>query len=338
MKVLFINSNIPDYVCEALFHGLRSLLGNDCVDIPRIDSMYSPLNEGVKAKLGNNGFSIYGLLEDNPELVGRRFYWQRDIESYDLIVIADVWENWGVFWNLYKKYPNKKFAIIDGEDVPAAFPYNNMNFRIRKMPYSFLAPVRKVKYFKREVWSGAEYYGIEKYVPSFFANWLKVPDAIYPISMSIPAEKITRISSDKKIQQFVSYIIDKDLAGLTKAYHSDTGEKKHSFVNESDYYADLKMSRFGPTSKREGWDCLRHYEYAANGVVLCFKNLSAKHHKCAPYDLNSNNSIEYNDAQTLLNTVTNMPEREYLNLLDETYKWAESKTTKRVAAEFLKYF
>jgi hypothetical protein len=335
MKVLFLNSNSPDYLAESLFHGLRKLLGNDCVDVPKMDAMYAPLNEGVKAKLGNNGFSIYGLLEDNTELVSRRFYWQRDVESYDLIVAAEVWENWDIFWQLYKRFPHKNFAVVDGEDIPALFPYNNMNFRFRKLPHSFFAPVRKVKYFKREIGTGAECYGVEKYFPSFLHGLFRIPKDIYPVSMSIPEEKITRLTPKDKKQQFVSYLIDKDLAKLTNTNFSDKGEKKHKFSDEKDYYADLKNSKFGATSKREGWDCLRHYEYAANGVVLCFKDLSSKNPRCAPYDLNSSNTIEYSDANGLLARVTNMPEREYEVLLTATYKWIEDKTTQRVASNFL---
>ena len=51
MKVLFLNSNSPDYPVESLFHGLRKILANDCVDVPKMDAMYALLNEGIKAKL-----------------------------------------------------------------------------------------------------------------------------------------------------------------------------------------------------------------------------------------------------------------------------------------------
>jgi hypothetical protein len=297
--------------------------------------MYDPLSEGVKAKLGNNGFTLYGLLSDSLELESRRFYWQRDLETYDLIVVADIWENWAIFWNLFKKYPHKRFVIVDGHDIPAIYPYNNMTYRVKKMPVSFLAPVRKVKYFKREIWGGAACYGMEHYLPPFFTQRFKIPDTVYPISMSIPEEKIKMISPEEKSKDFVDYLIDKELAHLLQVDHTETGEKKHLFTQEKEYYKDLTLSKYGPTSKREGWDCLRHYEYAANGVILCFKNLTNKPPRCAPYDLNTRNTIEYKDAASLLTIVSSLTEEKYRDFLRETYKWITSKTSKKVAIEFL---
>ena len=35
-------------------------------------------------------------------------------------------------------------------------------------------------------------------------------------------------------------------------------------------------SRFGVTTKKSGWDCMRHYELAASGCVPCFRDLEEK--------------------------------------------------------------
>ncbi len=74
MKVLFFHHNQPDYLAEGLFHGLRSLLGKNCVDIPRYDSMYTPLTDSMKSKLRGNGFSLYKLLGEISELADKKYF------------------------------------------------------------------------------------------------------------------------------------------------------------------------------------------------------------------------------------------------------------------------
>ena len=67
-----------------------------------------------------------------------------------------------------------------------------------------------------------------------------------------------------------SHIVDEEVAERMGAASS------HVFEREADYYRDLQASRFGITTKRTGWDCLRHYEIAANGAVPCFRDLDRK--------------------------------------------------------------
>src|SRR5215475_467028 len=75
MKVLFVtNAHGADYLCDVAFHGLRSLLGPDCVDSTRMDFMYQN---------GKDYFfhSLYKLLpdievdrDDIPNKIRARFY------------------------------------------------------------------------------------------------------------------------------------------------------------------------------------------------------------------------------------------------------------------------
>lgn len=50
------------------------------------------------------------------------------------------------------------------------------------------------------------------------------------------------------------------------------------FSDEASYYNDYKISLFGSTRKKGGWDCLRHYEILANGCIPWFTDLD----KCPP--------------------------------------------------------
>jgi len=81
---------------------------------------------------------------------------------------------------------------------------------------------------------------------------------IFPITFSIPAEKI--ITEQTKKDKLVSNLIPGD----TSTYIYD---------NETDYYNEYKRSKFAITTKKAGWDCLRHYEIMANGCLPIFKDI-----------------------------------------------------------------
>ena len=83
------------------------------------------------------------------------------------------------------------------------------------------------------------------------------------------------------------------------------------FEREQDYYADLQQARFGITVKRAGWDCLRHYELAANGCVPCFRDLESKPPRCAPHGLDESNCVPYRDYDELMARLEGIDERAY---------------------------
>lgn len=78
---------------------------------------------------------------------------------------------------------------------------------------------------------------------------------VYPISFSIPEEKIVP-SVPAKTKRF-AHIVPGDLS--TYVFH-----------DEASYYKDYQDSVFGRTQKKGGWDCLRHYEILANGCIPWF--------------------------------------------------------------------
>lgn len=91
-----------------------------------------------------------------------------------------------------------------------------------------------VKYFKRELYSN--------------------DNNILPISFALPTTKIN--FNKDKIKDF-SFITPLDVS--TYIYDS-----------EEMYYRDYNESRFGVTTKKGGWDCLRHYEILGNGCIPIF--------------------------------------------------------------------
>ncbi len=338
IKLLFIHSNQPeDYLVDTLFHGLRELLGHNCVDIPRYDGMYKPLTPGIKAKLRGNGFTIYGLLEESPELAEKRFFWRKDLEQYDLIIIAHLREQWQLVWELAGKVEPEKIVIIDGYDTPAFFPYVSLGWRLKSCPWTYFTPLSQSKYFKRELISEGACYSLDRFLPRPLRQWIPLPKNAYPISFSLPQEKIWRGDNAEKMKDFPTHIVDKEVASkVQQSFFSATGSDKYIFTSETEYYQDLRKSRFGITTKRAGWDCLRHYELAANGCVLCFKDLDFKPPTCAPQGLDESNCIIYHNYDELKAKIAALSDNDYKRLQKASYQWIENNTTLVRAQEFLK--
>jgi hypothetical protein len=81
---------------------------------------------------------------------------------------------------------------------------------------------------------------------------------IHPIQFAIPEKNIIK-HKPKKIKNFGSLI----------PYE----KKTYVFNDEKSYYEDYANSFFGITCKKEGWDCLRHYEIMMNYCFPFFKDL-----------------------------------------------------------------
>jgi hypothetical protein len=81
---------------------------------------------------------------------------------------------------------------------------------------------------------------------------------IYPISFSIPEEKIVK-SIPKKTKLFADY--------------KPNDNRKYTYSSEDDYYKGYQEAVFGYTQKKAGWDCMRHYEILANGCIPYFEGI-----------------------------------------------------------------
>ena len=102
--------------------------------------------------------------------------------------------------------------------------------------------------------------------------------------------------------------------------------------------ADFQTSKFGITMKRSEWDCLRHYEIAANGAVPCFRDLDKKPQTCAPHGLNESNCIIYHSYDDLINKIESMDDLEYEKLQSSSLEWVKKNTTLKRAEVLLQTF
>jgi hypothetical protein len=337
MRVLFLHSNIPNYVSDGLFHGLRSLHEHEVVDVPRHDVMYTDATPEMLKKTGSRGRTLYALLPPETEAIkSARVFWQRELGAYDLIIIADIAQMPAVFAEVYnalgEREARKKLIIVDGYDSPARFPFFNIKYHLKQRPWVFRLPLHKVMYFKREFVSEAGLYG------SFAKIWGtgKSVNLHFPISMSIPESCIENIPAMDKTESFVQFNVDPGLKDLFEGGHfAEVGHTNFPFSTNEAYDNHLRKARFGITGKRAGWDCLRHYEYAAKGVILCFKQLDLKPTTCAPFGLDETNCIIYRNQDDLTHQIDAMKNEGYNFLQQNTYAWIKKFTTKEVAMRFI---
>lgn len=337
MRLLFFHSNTPDYLSAGLFHGLKEVLGNDCIDIPRFDCMYAPLTDQVRSKIRGNGFSLYGLLDDQPEVIHERFFiWQKNISTFDYYIVGDIWNSWEIYLKLVRTVPQEKIIIIDPSDNFRFYPFNNFFQNSIFIFFQYLfSDTKSVKYFKRELSNSLKDRTGLYFLPNFIQHWL-LPKHVFRINFSFPKNKISFIDTAFKNKNFTENIVDEELVHhFPELQLIPMGQESYKFTDENEYYIDIQLSKFGITTKRSGWDCLRHYEYAANGAVLCFKNYQLKPNNCAPHGLNSSNCIFYKSPEDLKKQIAELSVDKYNSLLENSYKWILNNTTIKVAKKFL---
>jgi hypothetical protein len=323
-RVLLVNPNVEDYVADGLLHGLRTLLGTDAVDFPKAEYMYNTAPAEVLQRVRGGGFTLYGLLEDIP--LNRDHLLVRALNrEFDLVVFTDIWRSFGIWteWGPQLRRAGVALAVVDGSDRVEPYPYAGLWWRVRA--WWFLPRAHnRATYFKREItpWT------------RWFASYLALPPplgrrlGLRPISLSIPAEKVLG-DPPPKHKDFPKHVVDAELAGRIG------GQRTYVFADEGSYYADLQASRFGITTKRCGWDALRHYEIAACGAVPCFRDLDRKPASCAPFGLNAENSITYHRADELLERVAQIGDDHYTQLQAGALEWARRSTTIVRAGELL---
>lgn len=223
MKILFVTgAKRPDYLNDLVFHGLYSLFGNDVVDSNCLEYMYrSHTPPRVQRKLYGRGFTVYATIErDDID----RSDLQRKIETrfFDLVIYGSVQRCVDHLEAVLAAYPRDQIVLLDGEDAA----------------YTASSFITGFPLFKREL--------VEK------------REGVFPISFSIPKEKIAASPAPKQ-KRFGTCI---------------PGNKKtYVFKTEADYYRDYQRSHYGITMKKGGWDCLRHYEILANHCIPYFEDL-----------------------------------------------------------------
>jgi hypothetical protein len=303
------------------------VLGASLIDYPKKDSMYKSYNKSNRQIYGK-GFTIYKTLDDIE--IDRRDIRDKILSKYfDYVIFSDISEQYGYYLTYYNSFDISKIVILDGDDSPKIFPYYGRYWR--KFPFAFLTSFQRSSFvFKREWTPKTLKYRSFLILPEFICKKLYQRMNLNKVSFGIPEEKIVKNIPEKN-KLFGLHIVDQEVIDGLKY-----GDLHYVFDNEAEYYHDLQSSKFAITNKRAGWDCMRHYEIAANGAVPCFRNLELKPEMCAPHGLVPGvNCISYKSFVDLMNQINSLDVTLYNKLQTGALVWVKSKSTKIIAEELL---
>jgi len=309
VKILFITTKNPkmqgDYLEISLLHGLRTILGSDCVDYPRKKVMYHDFSDTPRHTLHGRGFSL--LTNPIQDIEKRDIFKQK----FDCVIYGDG--------HMYGETPyisqidelaNGNVWIIDGHDLYGKAPRMILHNGERVIGTQFH------KCFKREL--------------------IELDNVnVFPTGFGIPEEQIQSINFDIKNQ-----VYQKTAPSASLFEHFNDiggGFTHHKFDSEKDYYKDLSSSWFGLTCKKGGWDCLRHYEIIAAGTLLLFKDYHLKPSLCSPQELPCFSYSSRDELRVLMNdlVVNNRPTERYLNMLARQRNWLYDFGTTKARAKHI---
>jgi hypothetical protein len=327
-RVLFLGSGHDDFLADGLFHGLRSVLGADAVDLPRIDHLYADHPDERRPVLHGMGFTLAGLLPDDRDVERTRALYRAADGAFDLVVFADIWRNFGAYvqWMPVLKRAGVPMAVVDTGDRIEPYPYSGLWWRVR---HWWLLPRahNRTHFFKREITPWTAWFRTFLLVPGPLASKVVLRN-MREISFSIPAAQIVP-QPPPKTKDWPEHVVDAEVAERVGA------RATYAFAEAARYHADLRASRFGVTTRKAGWDALRHYEIAAAGAVPCFRDLDRKPPRCAPHGLDRSNCLIYRDADDLLAQVSALDDAGYARLQEAAHAWARASTTEVRARAFL---
>jgi hypothetical protein len=328
-RVLFLSPRREEYLADSVFHGLRSLLGDRAVDYPKHEIMYRSCPEESIRRARGHGFTLYGLLED-IEIDRSRTLDEIHWGEFDLVIFGAIHESFGQFVEIYPELErhNVRGAVLDGADGPEMYPYGPRWWR-HPLWMTLPRAHKRFPYFKREFLPETYRDRCYRLLPADAAQRLPILRGVRPISYAVPAEKIVS-ELPAKSQLFATHIVDEEVARQVRGT-----SPSYPFTSEEEYFADLQRSRFAITTKRAGWDCLRHYEIAANGAVPCFRDLDAKPGSCAPHGLGRANCIVYSSYEDLRSQIDRLSEDEYETLQRGAIEWAWENSTIARAKQLL---
>lgn len=329
MKILFLTSNLEDYLSDGLLIGLRELYGTDCVDYPKQDILYDDCPSMILEQVRGHGFTLYSGSLPNVDVDRANIKMKLESGFFDLVIFSDIWRQYGYFTQWRPLLNPNKTIILDGQDTAQVYPYAGLWWRRFSQWFAPRAH-KNFLYFKREWTADSQFNFWHRFVPKGLLRYLPICKNLRKVSFSIPESKILG-EVPNKTKDFARHCVDGQVAErISECVES------YAFKNEGAYYADLQASRFGVTIKRAGWDCLRHYEIAANGCIPCFRDLDRKPKTCAPHGLEDLvNCISYSSVDDLMVKIQNLSLDQELALRQGALNWAKFYSCRNLARRIL---
>jgi hypothetical protein len=302
MKILYLTSSGEDYLQDQVLIGLREIYDANVIDYPKKEELYENFEKPNKDMYGC-GFTIWKILSDI--YIDRQNIFERVKKNeFDIIIFGSIRRQKMIFTkfrlsNIFHRI-HSKVCSLDGQDHSKLF-----------IPAFFYG-----KYFKREL-----------------KHTFGLP-FIRKINFSIPDKKIRQQITPKK-NKFAKHV-QCDEAYKIKEIQENC-QRRYAFSDEESYYDDIASAEYAITMKKGGWECMRHYEIAANGTVPCFYQLDQKPKLCAPHDLvDMKNVVAFNTADELEEKISHIKLHNlYPELQKNTIEWARNNSCKQVAKRMI---
>lgn len=239
MNILVLNlaPNNPamasDYQIDMLFHGLRET-DNFVYDWPRMNHMYKDYPKESLEKMWGKGW-FYGCMDDRAGLTDQEI----EDKEWDYVVVPIHHTRYSDL-NFFLQLINRLLDRFTMDQICIVDGHDQQNhFK------AFEDMVEKgLKYFKRECTD----FGI-------------------PIHFGIQEDKIMTPKSVKEKTTEIAPLIPVN-STIDESYR-----KTYIYNTEEDYMNMYHDSMFALTSKKGGWDTLRHYEILAAGCLPYFVDI-----------------------------------------------------------------
>jgi hypothetical protein len=155
-RILYLShGRKPDYICDLLFHGLRSILGEGCIDAKKLWWMYDSADPARTGTLYGRGFTYSRHL---PELEMDRGSIRGRLRKreFDLVVFGSINRCSDLLPTVRRYYDRDEVLLIDGEDQCKILGWSKKHnppqrrwATARKLPANQI--VKQGIYFKREL-------------------------------------------------------------------------------------------------------------------------------------------------------------------------------------------
>ena len=247
MKILFsplmpidlkMANMVSDYQSDMIFHGLVKNLGKNVHT--DYDLWWHHKSEKEKTpqrfkEIWGKGFTMYGLLDKEEYTYNS----SDDVNAYDAVIIP-------IHHTMNKQDAYLKnlldFFIEVGYEKRQLIVIDGWDQEYINQDLAGLCT-----YYKREMKDHHEEYA-------------------KPISFAFPQEKIRDLDDSKRNDSFAPLIPVNQ--SIDPSYMST-----YMYDTEESYYDMYQTAYFSYTSKKGGWDTLRHYEIIANGSIPFFVDI-----------------------------------------------------------------
>jgi len=231
--------HVSDYQSDMVFHGLVKKLGTDVHTYHNLwwhHKKAKEENEHDFSKIWGKGFTIYGLLEEGEY---QTLEMNERHSNYDAIVLP-------IHWTHTRQH---RYIITLLKNLLSNGYEKKQLIVVDGWDRDFIHPEisKNCTYYKREMTDEQEEYA-------------------KPISFAFPEEKIRPIDDSKREIPFAPLIPVNQ--SIDPSYMST-----YQYDTEQDYYDMYQTAYFSYTSKKGGWDTLRHYEIIANGSIPFFVDI-----------------------------------------------------------------